>query len=100
VKPEFFPVNRALTIIGGKWRPQVYCALEKGPKRFSELERAIPEVNRKVLTDQLRELGSLGMIKRTEYSGKTLHVEYELTKEAYTLQPTMKQLCSWGKNAD
>lgn len=31
---EQFPVNRALAIIGGKWRPQLYCTLENGPKRF------------------------------------------------------------------
>lgn len=51
-----FPVNKALDIIGGKWRPQVYCTLENGPRRFSEIQRAIPDVSRKVLTDQLREL--------------------------------------------
>lgn len=62
MKPTNFPVNRALFIIGGKWRPQVYCALESGPKRFSELEREIPEISRKILTDQLRELEDLGMV--------------------------------------
>ncbi|ART78376.1 winged helix-turn-helix transcriptional regulator [Sutcliffiella horikoshii] len=96
MEPTEFPVNRALNVIGGKWRPQVYCALETGPKRFSELEREIPEINRKVLTDQLRELEQLGMVKRTEFPGKVLHVEYELTEEALTLQPTMKSLCKWG----
>ncbi|MBM7648483.1 DNA-binding HxlR family transcriptional regulator [Bacillus ectoiniformans] len=98
MKPNQFPVNRALTVIGGKWRPQVYCTLESGPKRFSEIERAIPEINRKVLTDQLRELEQLGMVKRTEYDSKVPHVEYELTEEAYTLQPTMKCLCEWGEH--
>lgn len=98
MEPTAFPVNRALSIIGGKWRPQVYCALESGPKRFSELEREIPEITRKVLTDQLRELEDLGMVKRTSYPGKILHVEYELTGEALTLQPTMKSLCKWGEN--
>lgn len=96
MKPTEFPVNRVLNVIGGKWRPQVYCALENGPKRFSELEREISEINRKVLTDQLRELEQLGMVTRTEYPGKVLHVEYELTDEAFTLQPMMKSLCKWG----
>ncbi|MFE7064843.1 winged helix-turn-helix transcriptional regulator [Sutcliffiella sp. NPDC057660] len=98
VEPINFPVNRALSIIEGKWRPQVYCALESGPKRFSELEREIPEISRKVLTDQLRELEDMGMVKRTSFPGKVLHVEYELTKEAMSLQPTMKSLCTWGEN--
>lgn len=63
-----FPVNRALESIGGKWRPQVYCTLQDGPLRFSDIQRAIPDVSRKVLTDQLRELEQLGMVRRVDYS--------------------------------
>ncbi|OGX79465.1 transcriptional regulator [Exiguobacterium sp. SH3S2] len=96
-----FPVNKALDIIGGKWRPQVYCTLETGPRRFSEIQRAIPDVSRKVLTDQLRELEQLGMVRRDDYStDKQLHVEYSLTEEAFSLQPAMKALCSWGETRD
>jgi len=94
---EQFPVNRALAIIGGKWRPQLYCTLENGPKRFLELQRAIPGISRKVLTDQLKELERLGMIKRIEYDEAVLHVEYKLTEAAFTLQPAMKGLCAWGE---
>lgn len=96
-----FPVNKALDIIGGKWRPQVYCPLENGPRRFSEIQRAIPDVSRKVLTDQLRELEQLGMVRRIDYSTeKQLHVEYSLTEDALSLQPVMKALCSWGETHD
>lgn len=96
-----FPVNKALDIIGGKWRPQVYCTLEDGPRRFSEIQRSIPDVSRKVLTDQLRELEQLGMVRRIDYSTeKQLHVEYSLTEEALSLQPAMKALCSWGETRD
>ncbi|WP_214802403.1 helix-turn-helix domain-containing protein [Exiguobacterium sp. s194] len=96
-----FPVNKALDIIGGKWRPQVYCTLENGPRRFSEIQRAIPDVSRKVLTDQLRELEQLGMVRRIDYSTeKQLHVAYSLTDDALSLQPAMKALCSWGETHD
>ncbi|WP_214883724.1 MULTISPECIES: helix-turn-helix domain-containing protein [unclassified Exiguobacterium] len=96
-----FPVNRALEIIGGKWRPQVYCTLQDGPLRFSDIQRAIPEVSRKVLTDQLRELEQLGMVRRVDYSTeKQLHVEYSLTEGALGLQPAMNALCSWGECHD
>ena len=96
-----FPVNRALEIIGGKWRPQVYCTLQDGPLRFSDIQRAIPDVSRKVLTDQLRELEQLGMVRRVDYSTeKQLHVEYSLTEDALGLQPAMNALCSWGECHD
>ncbi|ACQ70355.1 transcriptional regulator, HxlR family [Exiguobacterium sp. AT1b] len=96
-----FPVNRALEIIGGKWRPQVYCTLQDGPLRFSDIQRAIPDVSRKVLTDQLRELEQLGMVRRVDYSTeKHLHVEYSLTEDALGLQPAMNALCLWGECHD
>ncbi|VWX36837.1 winged helix-turn-helix transcriptional regulator [Exiguobacterium oxidotolerans] len=94
---EQFPVNRALEIIGGKWRPQLYCTLEDGPKRFLELHRSIPGISRKVLTDQLKELERLGMVERIEFDEAVLHVEYRLTDAAFTLQPAMKGLCAWGE---
>lgn len=31
---EQFPVNRELALIGGKWRSQLYCMLEKDTKYF------------------------------------------------------------------
>lgn len=51
--------------------------------------------------DQLRELEQLGMVRRIDYSTeKQLHVEYSLTEEAFSLQPAMKALCSWGETHD
>lgn len=96
---HIFPVNHALDVIGGKWRPQVYCALENGPRRFSELQRDIPEISRKVLTDQLRQLEQLGMVRRVDRStNKHLHVEYELTDDGFSLKPAVKALCAWGND--
>ena len=41
------------------------------------------------------------MVRRIDYSTeKQLHVEYSLTDSAFSLQPAMKALCSWGETHD
>ena len=50
------PVEAALDVIGGKWKPLILWALGDDVLRFNELQKALPSVNAKMLTKQLREL--------------------------------------------
>ena len=61
------PVEAALDVIGGKWKPLILWALGDRVLRFSELQKALPGVNTKMLTKQLRELEEDGVITRTVY---------------------------------
>jgi len=53
-------LKRALALIGPKWTLQIIKALLEKPRRFTELERALVDVNPKVLTDRRRELVETG----------------------------------------
>ncbi len=54
---EFYcPVKLTADIIGGKWKPLILYYLESGTLRFSELQRRIPGMTKKMLTQHLREL--------------------------------------------
>jgi DNA-binding HxlR family transcriptional regulator len=92
------PVEAALDVIGGKWKPLILWALGDEVMRFSELQKALPGINTKMLTKQLRALENDGVIKRTVYPEVPPRVEYMITEFGKTLIPILEALCDWGSN--
>jgi DNA-binding HxlR family transcriptional regulator len=91
------PVEVTLAVIGGKWKPLILWHLyEGGVRRFLELQRLIPGITRKVLTQHLRELERHGVVARQIFDEMPLRVEYSLTKYGRTLRPLMRVLSDWG----
>jgi len=90
------PVEAALDVIGGKWKPLILWALGDNVLRFNELQKELPGVNAKMLTKQLRELEEDGVIKRTVYPEVPPRVEYSITEFGKTLIPILQALCTWG----
>jgi DNA-binding HxlR family transcriptional regulator len=91
------PVEVTLSVIGGKWKPLILWHLsEGGVRRFLELQRTIPGITRKMLTQHLRELEHDGVVARQIFDEMPLRVEYSLTKYGQTLRPLMRVLCDWG----
>jgi DNA-binding HxlR family transcriptional regulator len=90
------PVEAALDVIGGKWKPLILWALGDNVLRFSELQKGLPGVNTKMLTKQLRELEQDGIISRTVYPEVPPRVEYAITDFGRTLIPILEALCTWG----
>jgi len=90
------PVEAALDVIGGKWKPLILWALGDEVMRFGELQKALPGVNTKMLTKQLRELEEDGVISRTVYPEVPPRVEYAITDFGRTLIPILQALCNWG----
>lgn len=90
------PVEAALDVIGGKWKPLILWALGDNVLRFNELQKALPGVNSKMLTKQLRELEEDGVITRKIYPEVPPRVEYTITDFGKTLIPILQALCNWG----
>ena len=65
-------------------------------KRFSELERAIPNVSQKMLIQQLRCLERDGIVQRTIHPQVPPKVEYQLTNLGEALRPTFRALIDWA----
>lgn len=84
-RPKFIPLSERHAyhqledIIGCKWSTAVLAAVSQGVKRPGELERYIPGISTKVLSERLRKLTAFGMLSRTEYPGLPARVEYDLT---------------------
>ena len=89
-------LKRALALIGPKWTLQIVEALLEGPRRFTELERALGDVNPKMLTVRLRELVESGLVSRTYYAEVPPRVEYSLTERGRALKPAISALAHWG----
>jgi DNA-binding HxlR family transcriptional regulator len=94
---NYCPVEVTLAVIGGKWKPLILWHLgEGGVRRFLELQRTIPGITRKMLTQHLRELERDGVVSRQIFDEMPLRVEYSLTKYGQTLRPLLRVLCDWG----
>jgi DNA-binding HxlR family transcriptional regulator len=89
-------VERALDIIGGKWKAVALYRLLDGRKRFSELRRLIPGVTQRMLTLQLRELEQNRLVRRIVHAQIPPKVEYELTDLGRTLEPILYSLRDWA----
>ncbi|WP_440895427.1 winged helix-turn-helix transcriptional regulator [Amphibacillus sp. Q70] len=90
-------LQAALDIISGKWKPIILFHLMENEKlRFSELQRAIPEITRKMLTSQLRELEYNNIIHRKVYQQVPPKVEYSLSEYGHGLKPLLVSMRSWG----
>ena len=63
--------QKAFDILGKKWNGLVLISLLENPKRFTDIRRDIPDLSDRVLTERLRELESLDLIK-TEYFSYTI----------------------------
>lgn len=90
------PVEVTLEVIGGKWKAVILWHLTFKTLRFSQLQRRLPGVTQKMLTQQLRELERDGLIHRQVFAEVPPKVEYSLTATGQTLQPLLQQMRDWG----
>ena len=90
-------VEVAISVIGGKWKPLILKQMIDSHRRYNELQRLVPGVTHKVLSEQLRELEKDGIIERQVYPEVPPKVEYRLTEFGRTVLPVEEALCSWGK---
>lgn len=93
-------VVRTVNYIGGKWKPIILIRLINGNVRFGKLTVQIPDISRKILTQQLRELSEDRLIIRVEYKEKPPRVEYKLSERGKTLIPVLKAMYDWGMEAE
>ena len=61
------PVEYTASMIANKWKILILRDLIDGTKRYNELIKTIKGISAKVLTENLRELESDGIIKRKVY---------------------------------
>ncbi len=89
-------VREVLDHIGGKWSMQILLATTRAPVRFTELERTIDGISRRMLTLTLRNLERDGLITRKVYPTVPPKVEYTATKTAHELSDSLCAVIDWA----
>jgi DNA-binding HxlR family transcriptional regulator len=92
------PSRQLLDRISDKWVALVLAALERGPRRYSELARTIAGVSQKMLTQTLRTLERDGLVTRTVTATVPVTVTYELTELGRSLQVVITGLKTWAES--
>src|SRR3954454_11040819 len=91
------PSRQLLDRLSDKWVTLVLVALRDGPRRYSELSRAIAGVSQKMLTQTLRTLERDGLLTRTVTPSVPVTVTYELTPLGQSLLPVVSAIKDWAE---
>jgi len=89
-------VNDTMNVLNGKWKIPIIAVLLYGKRRFTEMEKAIPKINPRMLSKELRDLENNGIVKRTVQNTVPVTIEYELTESGYCFKKVLNVMLEWG----
>ena len=92
-----YPARQVLRVIADTWTPIVLFCLKRGTRRFNELQRSIPDISRKMLTQTLRKLERRGLLDRLVHPVVPPHVDYTLTPVGTKFAEAVALLCAWAQ---
>jgi len=84
------PVEITIDVLGGKWRSLIVWHLSKDVLRFSEVQKIVPGISKKVLSEHLKELEKNKLIDRKVYP--------EITSKGKGLSEILDLMEKWGRN--
>jgi DNA-binding HxlR family transcriptional regulator len=94
--PEATPLAEALGRVGDRWSFLVVDALLEGPRRFNDLQEAVPGIATNVLSQRVRNLEAQGVVLARPYSERPVRYSYELTAAGRELAGVLRLLARWG----
>ena len=89
-------LTRAIGTVGSKWKPIILYVMQSRTIRFGQLDAIIPNITRKVLTQQLKELEEDGIVLRVAYKEIPPRVEYRLSDKGLAFLPILEHIKSWN----
>lgn len=98
---EESPIRQLLDFMSDKWVPGIIYTLAIGPRRPGELQKLLPGISKKMMTQMLQNMERYGLVHREVFEVVPPHVEYSLTKQGEEYVPLLVILCDWaGKNKE
>lgn len=89
--------REVLDRVGGKWSIAIIIEASRRPVRFTELERAVEGISRRMLALTLRNLERDGLLTRTVHPTVPPRVEYAATEIARELYEALVTLTGWAE---
>ena len=93
------PMHNVMNVLGGRWKIALLYFIYQNHNRFSLLQRKMPFITTKMLSQQLKELEQDELINRKVYPEIPPRVEYSLTKKGKSLLPVLEDLYNWGEKS-
>lgn len=90
------PLTAAFAAVGGKWKLTIIYWLAREEHHFSGLMRRVAPISHKVLTEQLRELESDGIVERDGRAPVPAPVHYRLSGYGRSVLPLVEDVRIWG----
>ena len=91
------PVKYALSVLSGKWKMYILFVLSQEERiRFNELQRKVGDISAIMLSKNLQELETDGIVIRKQFDEIPPHVEYSLSELGRSLTPALDSLGEWG----
>ena len=91
------PMHNVMNVLGGRWKIALLYFICQKHNRFSLLQRKMPFITTKMLSQQLKELEQDNLVVRKIYAEMPPRVEYSLTKKGQSLLPVLEDLYNWGE---
>ena len=92
---EKCPARYLLNKVSGKWSILIIDILNNDNLRNGELMRLVEGISQKMLTQTLRELEEIQLVKRHDMQTVPPHVEYELTELGKSLREKVCAMDRW-----
>jgi DNA-binding HxlR family transcriptional regulator len=89
-------VEAAFSLLAKKWMGLIVYSLTKDELYFCELEKAIPSLSARVLTQRIRELEDAGLVYRRVSQNSPIRVSYRLTEKGKSLAGAIKGIADWA----
>src|SRR5689334_22219934 len=89
-------IARALDVVGERWALMVVRELMLGPKRFTDIRASLPGLSADVLSQRLRELEALEVLRHRTLPPPAASKVYELTPSGLELEQVLIALGRWG----
>lgn len=95
---QYCPIAKAVEILGDRWTLLIVRDLLTGTNHFNDLERGLPGISRGLLSERLRRLQQMGIVRKEERPNDRRSTAYHLTEAGQELQEVIHSLLLWGAN--